>query len=134
MIDSGKVSVVVFDLDAMSDVDDLDILPTARSSVDPSGSGRRRRPAGSMRRRATSEKGSKPTMRAGTWLRSRNRTKTDSARRMSEPSPVVTTWAFVATSPRAFSTNPEPWPAPLPPPSLCRPVLMIVTTPGASRR
>jgi hypothetical protein len=49
---------------------------------------------------------------------------------MSLPSPVVTTWAFVAISPRPSTTKPEPCP---PPPS-SPPVLRIVTTPAASRR
>jgi hypothetical protein len=48
--------------------------PTTRSSVEPSGRGRKRSPRGSSRSSATSAKGSKPTMLAGTWLPSRKRT------------------------------------------------------------
>jgi hypothetical protein len=91
-------------------------------------------PPGSTFRSATSENGSKPTIFAGTWLRSGNRTKTSRACRIAAPSPVVTTWAFVTTSPRSEITKPEPCPEA----SCARrrragPVAMIVTTPRPSR-
>jgi hypothetical protein len=105
--------------------------PTVRSPAEPSGSGRSVRPAGSTRRSATSENGSNPTIFAGTWLSSLKCTKTWSALRIAAPSPLVTTCALVAISPSPEITKPEPRPDCAPPP---RPVLMIVTTPGDSRR
>ena len=48
--------------------------PTRRSRAVPSRSGRSVRPPGSIRSSATSAFGSKPTIRAGTWLPSANAT------------------------------------------------------------
>jgi hypothetical protein len=110
--------------------------PTTRSLAEPSGSGRRVSPCGSTFRSATSENGSKPSTFAGTWLPSWKRTNTSRALRIAAPSPLVTTCAFVATSPSPEITKPEPSPlcaGPPGPASLCRPALITVTTPGDSR-
>ena len=91
-------------------------------------------PAGSTRSSATSELGSAPTIVAGTWLWSSNCTYTWRARRMSAPSPLVTTCALVAISPFDDTTKPDPRPAPPPwgASGLALPAnsLITVTTPG----
>ena len=113
--------------------------PTENVERSESGTGTRLRPLGSTLISATSASASKPTMWAGTLLRSPNSTKTCFAAWGVPPPlrrpPLVTTWALVTMSPSLSTTKPEPCPAePPPPPSSEFPLEskteMIVTTPG----
>ena len=104
--------------------------PTWRSASSPSSSGCRAKPSGSTRSRATSAKGSKPTISAATTLRSGNSTKTSLAGTRLPLDSSVTTWALVTISPSSLRTKPEPSAAPALSPKIER----IVTTPGAASR
>ena len=104
--------------------------PTTRSLSSPNFSGCSSKPSGLTSSRATSAKGSKPTIFAGTMLRSGNSMKTSLAALRAPLDSSVTTWALVTMWPLLSSTKPEPSAAPPSP----RKIERIVTTPGEASR